>query len=243
MFHRLAGKVSKLRSPTPFRTTAGDEPVLGQECAHRYVTKVNQYEEIELSQILEESARLGVPADAKLMELAHQRLYNIAIRIIGHHQDTPTLGPTALINEGFQRMFTSGQFSGIESVSHFYARFTLCMRHALVDYSRKKASHRRTRYARRSRESIERGESRKLPRVGNKPVVDPALSLVDIADILEVMAKESASSARAAKLFQMKYFGSMTVDEVKSVTGYSQSVIELDLRYARARVAQQLLPT
>jgi DNA-directed RNA polymerase specialized sigma24 family protein len=199
-------------------------------------------DEAEVSRIIQEAATLGIPADVRLVELAHRRLYRIAVGLVGHRRYSLTLGPTALVNEGYEKMFTSGQFEGIQSVAHFYARFTLCMKHAMIDYFRSKKTLKRGKCVLLSLAAMERGERYRRPRLHKAPVQDPAYSMVEIADILAVMAQGSAVARRAAQVFELQFFGALTVREMISATGVSRSTIESDLRYAKAYILDQLLP-
>jgi DNA-directed RNA polymerase specialized sigma24 family protein len=146
------------------------------------------------------------------------------------------------VSEGFEKMFTSDQFTGIQSVAHFYARFTLCMKHAMIDYYRTKKSHRRATCRSLSRAAIERGERYRQGRFDKSSLQDPAYPLVEVADILAVMSAESAMARRAAQVFELQFFGALTVREMMNMMGVSQSTIEADLRYAKAFILEQLLP-
>lgn len=229
---------SNSKRPKPDRKAGS----IAEDHVEEYLLDPARDDETEASRIIEEAAQLVIPADVRLVELAHRRLYRIAVGLIGHARYSQTLGPTALVSEGFEKMFSSDQFAGIRSVAHFYARFTLCMKHAMIDYYWTKQRRRRATCRSLSRAAIERGERYRQGRFDKSSLQDPAYPLVEVADILAVMSAESAMARRAAQVFELQFFGALTVREMMNMMGVSQSTIEADLRYAKAFILEQLLP-
>ncbi len=162
-----------------------------------------------------------------LAELAYDRLHKTAQRIVGFRDGTPTLGPTALVSEGFARLFRSDQLERIRDAHHFYSLFAKMMRQILVDYERSKGTKKRG---------------------GDSNRVDLDVILAHIAseqnsahDLSEAINELEQRFPRVADVIQMKYFAFMTVDEICEHTDLSRSTIESDLRLAKAFIKSQLL--
>ncbi len=156
----------------------------------------------------------------QLTEIAYRRLYGIAASLLGFSSGTPTLGPTALVSEGYAKMFCAGQFKEIRDPGHFYARFTLSMKHIIIDYFRSKQTEKQGRNWRRQ-DWIEHLEAS----------VDPMFAELDLLDALAMLAERHPNCAVA---FELQFFGRLTVTEIMHSTGHNRSQVEADLRFAKA---------
>lgn len=161
-----------------------------------------------------------------LAELAYDRLHKTAQRIVGFRDGTPTLGATALVGEGFARLFKSDSLEKIRDSHHFYSLFAKMMRQILVDYERSKIAAKRG------------GDA-------NRVDLDVILSYIgsqqnSAQDLSNAIAELESRYPRAADIIQMKYFAFMTVDEIGENTSLSRSTIESDLRLAKAFIKAQL---
>lgn len=190
-------------------------------------------QEAELDRVLREAEPFGKSVESWLVEIAYRRLHLIARGLVGCQAFHSTLGPTALVNEGFVRMFSEEQFREVKTASHFYARFTKCMQHTLVDHFR-------------SRTAKKRGGG--VKNVGYDVATTQVtattgqLGIVEIADILESLASRSEHAARAAKVFELHFFGGLKNKEIAQVIDRSESTVESLLRYSKAYIRCQYDP-
>jgi RNA polymerase sigma factor (TIGR02999 family) len=188
--------------------------------------------ESELAELNKLFASKREPSDStedrwpQIMTLAYRRLHSIARNLVGYPIGDPTLGPTALVNEGFAKLFQSSDLEGIENAAHFYCRFAQCMKHILVDYARSKAT--------------EKGG-------GNMRRVDLDIVLASLAkrpeqllEINEALERLYLEAPRAAKALELQVFGRMTIAEIEAVNGVCDSTVEADLRFAKAYVRRML---
>ena len=166
------------------------------------------------------------PAIEELAEITWTRLWTIAARIIGPQNGTPSLGPTALVNEGFVKLLTQNGMAKVNDVEHFFSLFARAMRQIFIDYHRQKNTNKRGK--------------------GNKRLdLDIVLSYMsentgDIEAVSESLEKLRNHLPRAAQILEMQFFGFMKVTEICSVMGLSRSTIENDLRFAKAFIKQEL---
>ena len=179
-----------------------------------------------LDSLIKQANQGSEDAADQLAALAYDRLYRTANKIVGYRNGTPTLGATALVSEGFARLFKTGYLDKIRDTQHFYSLFAKMMRQVLVEYERSKATQKRG------------GES-------NRVALD--VILVYLADqnssaeeLSEAIAELEKRYPRAAEVIQLKFFGFMTVDEICTHLNLSRSTIESDLRIAKAFIKSYL---
>ena len=153
----------------------------------------------------------------QLQRLAHQQLRN---ERHGH-----TLQTTALVHDAYLQLVNQRKVDW-QSRAHFFGVASQVMRHVLVDHARRK---------------------RRLKRGG--PIRDAA---VDAATALtsdkleEVIAVDLAlqrlaqRDARKSQVFEMRFFGGLTVEETASALGISENTVIRDWSFARAWLRREL---
>lgn len=161
-----------------------------------------------------------------LLGIAYTRLYRIATRLVGSPNGTPTLGATALINEGYSRLMQSSDLAGIQDAHHFYRRFAMCMKHALIDHARSKLAEKRG------------GD---LQRIDLEIVLRwfalPTNQFLELTDALEELTVDDPS---CGNLMELRYFGQMTIAELSFLTSSSTATIERRLRFGKAYLRDKL---
>lgn len=163
----------------------------------------------------------------RLIPLVYDELRRLASGYMRGERSNHLLQTTALVHEAYLRMIDS---SGInyETRAHFFAVAAQVMRHILVDYARGQ---------RRAR----RGEG------------VPPVSLSDIAEITEhrteevlavnsALEKLTAIDARKGRVFEMRYFGGMSVDEAAEALNLSPATVARDWRMAKAWLRREIAP-
>jgi len=173
-----------------------------------------------LDSLIQQANQGSENAAEQLASLAYDRLYRTAHKILGYKNGTPTLGATALVSEGFARMFKTGCLNKVKDTQHFYSLFAKMMRQVLVEYERSKSTQKRGRNS-------------------NRVALD--VILVCLADqnstaeeLSEAITELESRFPRPAEVIQLKFFGFMTVEEICEQLGLSRSTIESDLRVAKA---------
>ena len=130
-----------------------------------------------------------------------------------------TLQPTALVNEAYIKLSTSGG-DGFSSREHFVSVAALAMRQILVDHARSKAAAKR----KGPQATITATD---LPGEDGGRIVD----LIALDRALDALA---ALDARHAKVVELRYFGGLSVPEIARTLDVSVATIERDWKKARA---------
>jgi RNA polymerase sigma factor (TIGR02999 family) len=137
------------------------------------------------------------------------------------------LQTTALVHEAYLRMVDSSSIN-YETRTHFFAVAAQVMRHILVDYAR-------------GRQRTKRGDGVPAWALSEVAVVsdDRAEEVIAVNSALE---KLSALDARKGRVFELRYFGGMTVEEAAHVLQISPVTVARDWRMAKAWLRRQIAP-
>ena len=144
-----------------------------------------------------------------------------------HERGDHLLQTTALVHEAYLRMIGQQNVSSATR-AHFFAVAAQVMRHILVDYAR-------------GRNRAKRGDG-VLPLELNEVVVfsdDRAEELIAVNSALEKLA---AVDARKGKVFEMRYFGGMSVEEAAEALRISPVTVARDWRMAKAWLRREIAP-
>jgi RNA polymerase sigma factor (TIGR02999 family) len=137
------------------------------------------------------------------------------------------LQTTALVHEAYLRMVDS-QNVNYETRTHFFAVAAQVMRHVLVDYAR-------------GRGRTKRGQG--LPPVAWSDIAvlsdDRADEVIAVHSALE---KLTALDARKGRVFELRYFGGMSVEETAEALEVSPVTIARDWRMAKAWLRREIAP-
>lgn len=161
-----------------------------------------------------------------LAPLIYDELHRIAERELRRDRSNHTLQTTALVHEVFLRIFGENSPS-FNDRAHFLGVVARVMRQVLVDYAR-------------ARKAKKRGGGLPLSIVGEHRT--PAPALIDILAVDQALDELSSEDAHLVQLIEMRYFAGMTAEEAAAVLNQSVHVVRHDLRYALARLRQQLDP-
>lgn len=168
-----------------------------------------------------------LPADMQSALLA--QLNQIAHRYMQAEYAGHTLQATALVNEVYVNM--AGKNINVDSKSHFIALAAQKMRRILVDHARAKTSAKR----------------------GNRPLMVTLAEAVNQDDNINInieliyldklLIQLSKFDQRAAHIFELKLFSSLTNDEIANVLALSHATVERDLKAAKAWLKHQMQST
>jgi RNA polymerase sigma factor (TIGR02999 family) len=155
----------------------------------------------------------------RLLPIVYEELRRLASSYMRAERPDHLLQTTALVHEAYLRLVDNPEAS-YETRNHFFAVAAQVMRHVLVDYAR-------------ARCRAKRGG-------GTAP-----LPLEDVAVISEERAEEviavdsaleglMAFDVRKGRIFELRHFGGLSVDEAAEVLQVSPATVARDWRMAKA---------
>jgi RNA polymerase sigma factor (TIGR02999 family) len=159
--------------------------------------------------------------------VVYDELRRLASSYMRRERPDHLLQTTALVHEAYLRLIDSPNIN-YETRTHFFAVAAQVMRHILVDYAR-------------GRQRVKRGEG-----VLAVSLSDVAVLSDDRAD--EVTAvnfaldKLTALDERKGRVFELRYFGGMSVEEAASVLKVSPITVARDWRMAKAWLRREIAP-
>ena len=161
----------------------------------------------------------------RLLPLIRAELHRLAHRHLGRERKNHTMQPSSLVQEAFVRLLP-GADVGWRNRAHFFAAASQVMRHVLVDYAREKRR-------------VKRGGAAVHIPVQAAVVLSPEqiehIVAVDLA--LQRLAK---ADERKSKVFEMRFFGGLSVEEAAEVLGVAPNTVIRDWNFARAWLRREL---
>lgn len=175
----------------------------------------------DLTQVLSRIEHGDRSAANELLPLVYRELRELAAAKLARESPGHTLQPTALVHEAYLRLVgTSDRKPAWDGRGHFFSAAAEAMRRILVENARRKLADKR-------------GAGKKRIELEDDCVVfeDRAAELVAVHDVLDQLAAEDPSAAEVVK---MRYFASMTMDEVAAVLGISRRQAQYQWAFAKA---------
>ena len=163
----------------------------------------------------------------QLLPLVYDELHRLASAYMRRERPDHMLQTTALVHEAYLRLANSPNIN-LETRAQFFAVAAQVMRHILVDFARGK-------------QRAKRGEGK------------PALELSEVAVFSDDRAEEviavntaldklATFDARKGKVFELRYFGGMSVEETACVLNVSTVTVARDWRMAKAWLRREIAP-
>jgi RNA polymerase sigma factor (TIGR02999 family) len=163
----------------------------------------------------------------RLIELIYAELRRMAYGLMHHERAGHTLEPTALVHEALIRLIDSEVLSKSPNRKYLFAAAAQCMRRILVDHVR-------------DRSAQKRGGA--YQRVALDAVADSIQERYsDIMAIHEALEQLERLEPRQGQIMTLRIFGGLTVREIASQLGVSESTVHDDLKMARAWLHAQLM--
>jgi len=133
------------------------------------------------------------------------------------HKPSPTLNTTALVNEAYLRL--AGGFEANDR-QHFLALVARAMRQILVDHAR-------------TQQRLKRGGGQAQTTFAESmALTDPQIEqLLAIDELLDALGREYP---RRRRIFEMRFFAGVSVEEAAQAMGLSENTIIRDYRLACA---------
>ena len=170
--------------------------------------------------------REGDPATMdRVLPLIRTELHRLARRHLAHECRNHTLQPSSLVQEAFLRLIPRVG-AGWRDRAHFFAVASQIMRHVLVDYAREK--HRWKRGGGAVHIPIDAAVVLSSEQVGEIVAVDLAL---------QRLAK---SDERKSKVFEMRFFGGLSVEETAEALGVAPNTVIRDWNFAQAWLRREM---
>jgi RNA polymerase sigma factor (TIGR02999 family) len=161
----------------------------------------------------------------RLTPLVYEQLHAIARGYMHRERGDHTLQPTALVGEVFLRLMNQRKAVWNDRV-HFYVFAASIMRNILKDHARAHLADRRGGGA------VKMPLSDELAWVGSSP--EAVLDLHRALDRLETL------DARKAKIVELRFFLSLSMEEAAEVMSLSLATAERDLKFARSWLHREL---
>jgi len=179
----------------------------------------------EITRLLADWGNGNQAALEKLLPLVYDELHRLASSYMRRERPDHTLQTTALVHEAYLRLVDQRHVRWQTRV-HFFAAAAQMMRHILVDYAR-------------GRRRAKRGEG--MPELS----LDEAgiLSSERTEELLEVndaLISLTAADPRKGRVFELRYFGGMSVDEAAEALKVSPATVARDWRMAKAWLRREI---
>src|SRR5215471_18389668 len=155
----------------------------------------------------------------RLHPLIRTELQRLARRHLRRERKNHTMQPSTLVQEAFLRLLPGAE-AGWQNRAHFFAIASQVMRHVLVDYAR--ARRQAKRGAGAVHIPVESAVVLSSEQVEQIVAVDLALQRLEKAD------------ERKSRVFEMRFFGGLSVEETAEVLGVSPNTVIRDWDFARA---------
>ena len=168
-------------------------------------------ESSDITQLLEQINNGDRASEARLLEIVHAELRQLAANCLRRERKDHTLQPSALVNEAYLKMLGGGNHNW-ENRGHFYSAAARTMRTILIDYARTHGAAKRGGVRRRT-ELLE-GMAYVEAEAENFLVLDQALSRLAELD------------PRQAKMVELRFFGGLSVPETAAAMNISEKTVK-----------------
>jgi RNA polymerase sigma factor (TIGR02999 family) len=179
----------------------------------------------EITQLLADWSEGDEVAFQRLLPLVYDELHRLANAYMRRERQDHTLQTTALIHEAYLRLLGQ-QNVRWQTRAHFFAVAARAMRNILVDHAR-------------GRGRAKRGDGAPVLPLGDvAPMsVERADELVAVNTALDGL---TAIDPRKGRVFELRYFGGMSIDEAAEALKVSPATVTRDWRMARAWLRREL---
>ena len=160
-----------------------------------------------------------------LVPLIRRELDRIARRRLLREGKSNSVQPSSLVQEAFLRLLPDCDVKW-QNRAHFFAVASNVMRHVLVDHAREKLRHKRG------------GAAVHVPM--NEVVVLSAEQLDEIVAIDLALERLAESDVRKSKVFEMRFFSGLSVEETAEALGIAPNTVVRDWSFARAWLRREL---
>ncbi|HYL35582.1 MAG TPA: sigma-70 family RNA polymerase sigma factor [Bryobacteraceae bacterium] len=181
----------------------------------------------DITRLLAEWSGGNQSALDQLVPMVYDELRRLASHYMQGEQAGHVLQTTALVHEAYLRLIARQQVS-VQTRTQFFAVAAQVMRRVLVDYAR-------------GRDRAKRGSGAATLALDDVAVLsdDRAEELIAINSALDGL---TALDARKGKVFELRYFGGMSVEEVAQILSVSTVTVARDWRMAKIWLRREIAP-
>lgn len=181
----------------------------------------------EITRLLHDWRKGDGEAFEQLMPLVYTELRHIAAGLMRRERGDHTLQPTALLHELYFRLVQQQRgASEWGDRAHFFTFAAKLMRMILVDYARAHGAQRRG------------GDFMKLPLSDDLSWLGQQES--DIIDLDRALEKLEQLDPRKARIVELRFFISCSVDEIAENLKISKATVDRDLKFIRGWIYREL---
>ena len=181
----------------------------------------------EITRLLSDWSSGNHAALEKLLPVVYDQLRRLASGYMRRERPNHMLQTTALVHEAYLRLVDE-QNLNYQTRAHFFAVAAQVMRHILVDYAR-------------GQRRAKRGHGVAPLALSDVAVMsdDRAEELIAVNSALENL---TAMDQRKGRVFELRYFGGMSVEEVADTLKVSPATVARDWRMAKAWLRREIAP-
>ena len=161
----------------------------------------------------------------RLLPLVRAELERLARRHLGRERPHHQMQPSSLVQEAFLRLLP-GAGVAWQDRAHFFAVASQVMRHVLVDYARDRLRQKRG------------GGAVHIPI--DAAVVLSSQQVEQIVAVDVALQRLAKVDERKSRVFEMRFFGGLTVEEVAETLGVAPNTVIRDWHFARAWLRREL---
>lgn len=178
----------------------------------------------------------------QLMPLIYDELRRAAQHYMRSERVDHTLQGTALVNEAFLRLSQRTSLP-IDNRAHFFRLASQVMRHVLVDHARAKLAQKRggdVQITSLDQTAVDYHEQCAEHLFLGDGSEDDATHELDLVALDTALEKLRALSERQAQVVDLRFFGSLQLDEIADVLGISVATVKRDWTMARLFLKREL---
>jgi RNA polymerase sigma factor (TIGR02999 family) len=177
-----------------------------------------------LTELIHEARTGGARAQDRLFRAIYNEIYRIAVSLMSKERPGHTLQPSALVGEAVIRLMNGHVIDKAPNRRYLFGAATRAMRQVLVDHHRKRKL---------------RDGSRK------RVALDEALGYLeeqnlDIEALNAALDRLAEINERQGLVVALRFFAGLSVADVAEALEVSVGTVELDWRFARAWLRDQL---
>ena len=179
----------------------------------------------DITRLLADWSKGDQAALDKMLPLVYDELHRLASSYMRRERPDHTLQTTALVHEAYLRLVDQ-QNARWQTQVHFFAAAAQVMRHILVDHAR-------------GRRRAKRGDGMQKVSLDEAGIMseDRADTLLAVDDALISL---TALDPRKSRVFELRYFGGMSVDEVAEALKVSSATVARDWRMAKGWLRREM---
>jgi RNA polymerase sigma factor (TIGR02999 family) len=179
----------------------------------------------DVTRILNAIEQGDAKAADELLPLVYEELRLLAAQKMAQEKPGQTLQATALVHEAYIRL-VGDEIQKWDNRGHFFAAAAEAMRRILVDRARRKLSKRHG----RNHKKIDLRDV-------FLAIEDPK---DDILAVDEALSKLSNEDPKLAEVIKLRYFGSLTLDQIASIMGIGRRTVDRYWALGRAWLYQEI---